>query len=48
MILFPLSGAYSNTALNILSFNVSVASLNSDDGLVIKENWNMTITEVQN
>jgi hypothetical protein len=48
MILFPLSAGYSNSALNVLSFRVSVASINSDDGLVIKGGWNMTITEVQN
>jgi hypothetical protein len=48
MILFPLSAGYSNSALNVLSFQVSVRSIDSDDGLVIKGGWNSTITEVEN
>jgi hypothetical protein len=48
MILFPLSAGYSNTNLNALSISVIVRSINSDDGLEIKGEWNMTITEVEN
>lgn len=46
--LFPISAGYSNTALNVLSIWITVGAQDSNDGLTINGNWNMTITEVQN
>jgi hypothetical protein len=48
VILFPISAGYSNSTIEVLGLTVSVNSINANDSLKIKDQWNMTITEVEN